>query len=203
MSVIGHGVEIVTSGTRPASPFDGMQIYETDTKKVLVYNGSAWVEVNDLDNTGGLSDGAYNSLKRLDFKTRTSSYTATTDVVASAADIFSSDLTFTADGTSNYIFEFWCYECYTGTATSDDILAHFVNGSGTDIFRIFSSRASILSSPLTRKYATVSSRWYYTPSAGSVSFNIRAIRNSATNNAAMLGTADNPMFFSVYGPVLT
>ena len=54
MSVIGHGVEIVTSGTRPASPFDGMQIYETDTNKVLVYNGSSWVEVNDLDNPVGL-----------------------------------------------------------------------------------------------------------------------------------------------------
>ena len=52
MSVIGHGVEIVTSGTRPASPFDGMQIYETDTRKMLVYNGSAWVEVFDIDNGG-------------------------------------------------------------------------------------------------------------------------------------------------------
>lgn len=48
MTVIGHGVEIVTSSTRPTSPFDGMQIYETDTKKMLVYNGSAWVEIADL-----------------------------------------------------------------------------------------------------------------------------------------------------------
>jgi len=55
MSVIGHGVEIVTSSTRPTSPFDGMQIYETDTKKTLVYNGSSWVEVNDLDSADGLS----------------------------------------------------------------------------------------------------------------------------------------------------
>ena len=56
MTVVGHGVEIVTSSTRPASPFDGMQIYETDTKKVLVYNGSSWVEVNDLDSVGGVSN---------------------------------------------------------------------------------------------------------------------------------------------------
>ena len=28
MSVIGHGVEIVTSGTRPASPFTGQMIYD-------------------------------------------------------------------------------------------------------------------------------------------------------------------------------
>ena len=33
---------VCTSSTRPASPFEGQVIYETDTDKVLVYNGSAW-----------------------------------------------------------------------------------------------------------------------------------------------------------------
>jgi len=65
MSVIGHGVEIVTSSTRPTSPFDGMQIYETDTKKVLVYNGSAWVEVSDLDSTDGVPTTAQTKLDNI------------------------------------------------------------------------------------------------------------------------------------------
>jgi hypothetical protein len=39
-SIIKTGV--CTSGTRPASPFEGQMIYETDTDKVLVWNGSAW-----------------------------------------------------------------------------------------------------------------------------------------------------------------
>lgn len=34
---------VVTSSNRPANPFDGMVIYETDTDKALVWNGSAWV----------------------------------------------------------------------------------------------------------------------------------------------------------------
>jgi len=34
---------VCTSSTRPASPFDGQVIYETDTDKALVWNGSAWV----------------------------------------------------------------------------------------------------------------------------------------------------------------
>ena len=34
---------VCTSTTRPASPFDGMVIYETDTDKVAVYDASAWV----------------------------------------------------------------------------------------------------------------------------------------------------------------
>ena len=33
---------VCTSSTRPASPFEGQMIYETDTDKVLVWNGSAW-----------------------------------------------------------------------------------------------------------------------------------------------------------------
>lgn len=44
----GYGIGSVkpgvcTSATRPASPFDGMVIYETDTDKVAVYDTSAWV----------------------------------------------------------------------------------------------------------------------------------------------------------------
>lgn len=34
---------VCTSSNRPANPYDGMVIYETDTDKTLVYNGSAWV----------------------------------------------------------------------------------------------------------------------------------------------------------------
>lgn len=34
---------VCTSSNRPANPFDGMMIYETDTDKVAVYDGSSWV----------------------------------------------------------------------------------------------------------------------------------------------------------------
>jgi hypothetical protein len=34
---------VVTSSNRPANPYDGMMIYETDTDKVAVYDSSAWV----------------------------------------------------------------------------------------------------------------------------------------------------------------
>lgn len=42
-SIVKPGV--CTSSTRPASPFEGQMIYETDTDKVLVYNGTAWKQV--------------------------------------------------------------------------------------------------------------------------------------------------------------
>ena len=34
---------VCTSTTRPTAPYEGMMIYETDTDKVLVWNGSAWL----------------------------------------------------------------------------------------------------------------------------------------------------------------
>ncbi len=34
---------VCTSTTRPAAPFDGQVIYETDTNKAMVYQGSSWV----------------------------------------------------------------------------------------------------------------------------------------------------------------
>lgn len=39
-SIVKPGV--CTSSTRPASPYDGQMIYETDTDRALVWNGSAW-----------------------------------------------------------------------------------------------------------------------------------------------------------------
>ena len=35
---------VCTSSTRPASPYEGQVIYETDTDRVLVYNNAAWVD---------------------------------------------------------------------------------------------------------------------------------------------------------------
>lgn len=49
---IGH--RVCTSATRPSSPDEGAMIYETDTDKVYVWSGSAWVEV-PLANAGAIA----------------------------------------------------------------------------------------------------------------------------------------------------
>jgi hypothetical protein len=43
-----RGPYICTAGTRPASPFEGQLIYETDTDKVYIYSGATWVQINAL-----------------------------------------------------------------------------------------------------------------------------------------------------------
>lgn len=75
-SIVKPGV--CTSTTRPASPYDGQVIYETDTDRAMVYNGTGWVV---------LSTGRANSLGLDLIKTQTVG-TAVSSVVVS--DVFSS-----------------------------------------------------------------------------------------------------------------
>jgi hypothetical protein len=42
-------VVVCTSGTRPSSPTEGRVIFETDTNKLMAYDGSAWQELNMTD----------------------------------------------------------------------------------------------------------------------------------------------------------
>lgn len=50
---IGHVV--CTSVSRPGSPDEGTMIYETDTAKVMVWNGTAWVDVYPAQPVGSLT----------------------------------------------------------------------------------------------------------------------------------------------------
>lgn len=45
---------VCTSTTRPASPYEGQMIYETDTNRVLVYDAAAWVMIADTDTPPGV-----------------------------------------------------------------------------------------------------------------------------------------------------
>jgi hypothetical protein len=42
---------VCTSGTRPTAPYEGQQIYETDTDKTLVWSGSAWLYLSTPQTT--------------------------------------------------------------------------------------------------------------------------------------------------------
>jgi hypothetical protein len=50
------GTIICTSTTRPASPFEGQTVYETDTKRTLTYDGTGWYRFNQVvSDTGNLT----------------------------------------------------------------------------------------------------------------------------------------------------
>ena len=52
------GTIICTSSTRPASPFAGQQIYETDTSREFTYVGTQWVPRDGIYATEALRDAA-------------------------------------------------------------------------------------------------------------------------------------------------
>ena len=61
-SIVKPGV--CTSSTRPASPYDGQVIYETDTDILAIWNGTAWVQAtiqpSSIDAKGDLLAGTAN-----------------------------------------------------------------------------------------------------------------------------------------------
>lgn len=51
--LMNQSVIVCTSGTRPGSPVEGMVIAETDTDRVYIYSGSAWVIIGHYGNARG------------------------------------------------------------------------------------------------------------------------------------------------------
>ena len=59
MSVLGHGVEICTTATRPASAPNGTLIFDTDVSQLLVRVGGSWVSSMTNQAAGGDLTGTY------------------------------------------------------------------------------------------------------------------------------------------------
>ena len=78
---------VCTSSTRPASPYEGQMIYETDTNRVLVYDNTAWVMIADTDSPSGLQfihSGSFSGVTE---------YIPSTDVFSSEFDHYIVKLT--------------------------------------------------------------------------------------------------------------
>jgi hypothetical protein len=144
---------------------------------------------------------ALTAARRLGFQSRATNYTANQTALASATDIFASDITFTAAGTVSYIVEFYCARVETGGASAGSATeVHLVDGTGTDL--------GVMGIVVTPAAASTSmmmcARVRYTPAAGSRTINARAVYVSAGNgtlHAATYGTGTPfPMTLAVYGP---
>jgi hypothetical protein len=72
---------VCTSSTRPASPYEGQVIYETDTDRVLVWNNSAWVDPS----TGRAEKGGFTFIKSVSLTTVTNNVS---DVFSSTYDAY-------------------------------------------------------------------------------------------------------------------
>jgi hypothetical protein len=151
------------------------------------------------DNTNAL----YDSVRRLGYVERTTgSFTVPYSVSAPGAnEFFPNDLSFTADGTSTYIVEFFS----PGGYSSVDIGTYYnlCTGSGTLV-----TTAAIRSGT---GYLTPYFKYFYTPSAGTVTLNLRPHKDTNTGTAIILagdntppGVSDPPpAWMAVFGPALS
>lgn len=112
---------VCTSSTRPASPFEGQTIYETDTDRLATWDGSAWIPY--VRQTAG---------KVLQVVSTTKSNTFSTTANQTFTDITDLSVTITPSSTSSKIFVsavLWA----THDVSVNNCVARVVRGS-TPIF---------------------------------------------------------------------
>lgn len=108
---------VCTSTTRPATPYEGQMIYETDTNRVLVYDNTAWVMIADTDVPPALS------------------LITPTSVSGTGVSLSGSQVVFTSTSSINI------NGCFTDEFTNYKI-AFRALGSGAQVSAFFKLRAS-------------------------------------------------------------
>jgi hypothetical protein len=152
------------------------------------------------DNTNAL----YGTIRRIAYQERTTDYTSTATTIASATNVFSSNVTFTADGTSKYLVEFYCPRYLTSTTADAGFGLHLTDGGNNGLGLLSSIGVANGDSART----SVLARVYYLFSAGAISINLRGVIGAGTGtiNAGSGGATTAsyfPAYLAVYGPPLT
>jgi hypothetical protein len=83
---------VCTSSNRPATPYDGMMIYETDTNLVRIWNGTAWKTLAYSDYTKGTVLQVVNAFTSTSTSTTGSSYVNTSLTASITPTSTSSDV---------------------------------------------------------------------------------------------------------------
>jgi len=145
------------------------------------------------------------SIVRLAYQTITSDFNVTTDTVATATNVFSTGLTWTANGTSAYQIKFWAPGSYTSDILDRYLQFHLVDASGNDLGAI--GQVGTCQTTGRRAYGAVNLEVLYTPSAGSTTVNIRCVSIASGSGAIKAGPGGSgqlfPAYGAVYGPDLT
>jgi hypothetical protein len=153
-SLIKSGV--CTNATRPASPYEGQVIYETDTDKVFVYNGTAWKQIPTAATAGAI-------LQVKNMTTGTSTSNATNSPVATAVTLSitpsSTTSTILVSGTTGNIskgaYRTWADMSIYRNSTNVNAIGYLFDQSTTATAASFSGQAfSYMDSPATTSSTT-------------------------------------------------
>ena len=166
---------ICTSATRPISPIRGLRIFETDTGKTLVYYGATTLWQPDWNQPWG----------NLVYTTATSNQGSITTVV----DLTSLSATWTAF--TNRSYRITGYALMTSTVAADEAGLYITDSSNA----VVQTGLATLSTASQRQ--TLHIAVPVSPTAGSVTYKLRALRNSGTGTLSTLASSTAPNFISV------
>ena len=147
------------------------------------------------------TNALYSTVQRLGYQARTTSYTTTSTTAPGPTNIFATSISWTADGTSAYLLEFYAPSVSSSSSTNAFLVTTFTTNAGASICYAtqtgFGDGTRAATNP---NFA----RYLYTPSAGTATFNVRAYHGTAagTVDAGAGGNAIAPMYIAVYGPPL-
>lgn len=157
-SIVKPGV--CTSSTRPASPYDGQVIYETDSNRLLVWDGSAWKTLAYSGYTSG-------SVLQVVSTTKTDTQTFTT---ATYTDITGLSVSITPTSTSSKVFITSNITAYAQTSTTQGFIRLVRNSTAIAVGDAAGSRVQA-STPVsfTNAYASLSTGFSYMDSPSTTS----------------------------------
>ena len=141
------------------------------------------------------------SLVRLAYQTRATNYIISATTWAAAAELFT-DVSWTADGTSAYVVEVLSGVAWYAGSVGYNVYMSLGTGSGTELVTMFQNQ-------LTNRDSVGLFKYFYTPSAGTATLNVRAWKESGASSseieiAAGSGRAVAGLaYIAVYGPVTT
>jgi hypothetical protein len=148
---------------------------------------------------------ALTGARRLGFETRTTNYSANQTALASASNVFSGSITWTADGTSTYWVQFFSPRVVMPNNSGTFFTLNLVDGSGGAL----GMAALVLNNSSIGMQNPLSVRVPYTPAAGSRTVNFRAVKNGTGDPTIQAGSGGSgltdafPMWLAVYGPETT
>jgi hypothetical protein len=163
-----------SAATRPASPFEGQMIYETDTDKVLVWNGSAWYP-NWNTAWGSVGYVALTSLSQTGITT--------------AVDITGATITFTAIANRRYKAS---WSLYTNTSAASATTNVILDEGATTL-----QQSTATASPTATIGTYVNGMYIGTHAAGSVTWKLRVQLQAGTGTISAEGGSTYPAVFGI------
>lgn len=187
---------VCTSSTRPASPFEGQVIYETDTDLVQVYNGSGWKSL------GRMVASTNGSVLQVVQVTKTDTFSASLSAGAST-DITGLSITHSVSGADNKLLLMAQLGNVASSAGFASCGLAFYNGTSLlNLGDAASNRTRVSvggttgGSSNTASVNMPSMSFLHTPGSGSKTYTVRAINIDSSTRTVYVNRSEDDLDFA-------